>query len=91
MGYNPDASKGFGQGAHDLAQDLMDMEMGLKVRKAFTRDEFLKLINNTYLEYYGKFKDQYNPDEYYSLIDDEDLLKRFSAFLEKSEDNILTA
>jgi hypothetical protein len=75
---------------NDLARDLMDMEMGLKSRKPFTREDFMTIINNTYNEYYGKFRDQYNPDEYLQVVDDEELVKRYGAFLEKSEDNILT-
>jgi len=79
----------YGKG-NDLARDLMDMEMGLKSRKPFTREDFMNMINITYNEYYGKFKDQFNPDEYLQVVDDEELVKRYGAFLEKSEDNILT-
>ena len=68
------------------------MELGLntKERKAFTRDDFRLMINKTYSEYYGKFRDQFNPDEYMQCVDDEELVKRFGAFLEQSEDNMLT-
>lgn len=40
------------------------------------------MVNKTYLEYYGKFKDQFNPDEYMQCVDNEELVKRFSAHLE---------
>ena len=43
---------------------MLDMEMGGVERKAFTREDFKFMINKTYHEYYGKFKDQFNPDEY---------------------------
>ena len=33
-------------------------------RKPFSRDDFRYMINKTYLEFYGKFKDQFNPEEY---------------------------
>ena len=48
------------------------------------------MINKTFTEYYGKFRDQFNPDEYMQCVDSEDLVKRFNAFLEYSQDNILT-
>lgn len=66
------------------------MEHGLKARRPFTRDDFRLMINSTYTEYYGKFRDQYNPDEYMQCVDDDELVKRFGAFLEQSEDNMLT-
>lgn len=68
----------------------MDIEVGNKARRPFTRDDFRLMINSTYTEYYGKFRDQYNPDEYMQCVDDEELVKRFGAFLEQSEDNMLT-
>ena len=45
--------------AGSRAQDILDMELGLgaKERKAFTRDDFRLMINKTYSEYYGKFRD----------------------------------
>jgi len=48
------------------------------------------MINKTYLEFYGKFKDQFNPEEYLQCVDQEEMVKRFGAFLEYSEENILT-
>lgn len=42
---------------HDIAQEFLDMEMHLKERRPFTRDDFRQMISKTYLEYYGKFKD----------------------------------
>lgn len=68
----------------------MDMEYGLKSKKQFSRDDFLNMISITYNEYYGKFKDQFSPDEYMQCVDDEELVKRFGAFMDSSEDNILT-
>ena len=43
------------------------------------------------MDYYGKFKDQFNPDEYMQCVDDEELLKKFGLYLEKSEENILNS
>jgi hypothetical protein len=48
------------------------------------------MINNTYNEYYGKFRDQYNPEEYIECVDDDDLVRRFGPFLEANEDHMLT-
>lgn len=46
-------------------QDMLDLELSVtKERKAFTRDDFRLMINMTYTEFYGKFRDQFNPDEY---------------------------
>ena len=56
QGVNPD--DGMSQ------QEIMDMEMGTVTRKPFTREDFRYMVNKTYAEYYGKFKDQFNPDEY---------------------------
>ena len=50
----------------------------------------MNMINSTYNEYYGKFRDQFNPDEYMQCVDDDELVKRFGAWLEISDDNILT-
>ena len=47
-------------------------------------------INDTYNEYYGKFRDQFNPDEYLQCVDDEGLVERFGGFLGQSEDEVLT-
>ena len=82
--------RGGGRAEQDLAKDIMDIEVGNKQRRPFTRDDFRLMINSTYTEYYGKFRDQYNPDEYMQCVDDEELVKRFGAFLEQSEDNMLT-
>lgn len=48
------------------------------------------MIGMTYLEFYGKFKDQFNPDEFIELIKAEDLIERFGSFLESGAYNILT-
>jgi hypothetical protein len=68
----------------------MDMEQGLKMRKAYSREDFMNTINATYNEYYGKFRDQFNPDEYMQCVDNDELVKRFGVWLEISEDNVLT-
>ena len=41
-----------------------DNEIDPKPRKPFTREDFMMMITDTYNEFYGKFKDQFNPDEY---------------------------
>jgi hypothetical protein len=40
-------------------------------KRAFNREDFRILINKTYNEYYGKFRDQFNPEEYIQCVDDE--------------------
>jgi len=50
----------------------------------------MTIISDTYNEFYGKFKDQFNPDEYLQCVDDEDMVGRFAAWLEESGGNILT-
>jgi hypothetical protein len=64
--------------------------MGIQ-KKSFNREDFRVLINKTYHEYYGKFRDQFNPDEYMQCVDDEELVQRFSHFLENSPENYLTS
>lgn len=61
-GQTPDAL--IAKGGSSAAVMDYDQEMGGKPRKPFTRDDFMMLITDTYNEYYGKFKDQFNPDEY---------------------------
>lgn len=34
-----------------------DFEQGYDDRRAFTREDFHEMINNTYNEFYGKFRD----------------------------------
>jgi hypothetical protein len=89
FGNTPDNFMGKGGAAGELANELMQMDMHIGQRKPFTRDDFLGMITDTYNEYYGKFRDQFNPDEYLQCVDDEELVKRFGAFLETSESNIL--
>lgn len=48
------------------------------------------MINKTYLEYYGKFRDQFNPEEYMQCVDEGELVKRFGSVLEHNEENLLT-
>ena len=58
----------------EMAGEVMDMEMGVKQRKPFTREDFRVMINETYSQFYGKFIDQYNPDEFITCVDDEELV-----------------
>ena len=58
--------------------------------RPFTRDDFRVMIVKTFNEFYGKFRDQFNPEEYMKCVDQENLVDRFGVFLENSEDNILT-
>lgn len=48
------------------------------------------MINDTFNEFFGKFRDQFNPDEYMQCVDDEALVNRLGPFLELSDDNVLT-
>ena len=50
--------------------DGSDMELGIQ-KKGFNREDFRVMIAKTYHEYYGKFRDQFNPDEYLQCVDDE--------------------
>ena len=59
-----------------LDHHLIDVD-GVYARKPFTRDDFKFMINKTFLEYYGKFKDQFNPDEYLQCVDNDGLLEHF--------------
>ena len=83
---------GYTDQAKQIAHDIMDMELGggLKQRRAFTKEDFRQMITRTYMEYYGKFQDQFSVEEYMMCVEDEELTKRFGAFLEQSEDNMLT-
>mmetsp|Transcript_815 Transcript_815/g.1453 ORF Transcript_815/g.1453 Transcript_815/m.1453 type:complete len:503 (-) Transcript_815:742-2250(-) len=58
-------------------------------KRNFTRDDFRQMINRTYNDFYGKFRDQFNPEEYMQCVDNEDLLGRFSSLLGISEENPL--
>ena len=87
-GNTPDAL--MGKGGSSAMLDQYDNDMDGKPRKPFTRDDFMMMITDTYNEFYGKFKDQFNPDEYLQCVDDEDMVNRFSAWLEQSESNLLT-
>jgi len=40
-------------------------------KRGFNREDFRILITKTYNEYYGKFRDQFNPEEYIQCVDDE--------------------
>lgn len=48
------------------------------------------MINITFKEFYGKFRDQFNPNEYLACVDQEDLVKLYAHDLEQSNENILT-
>ena len=67
-----------------------DIETGHRGRRPFTRETFRQLIKATYNEFYGKFRDQFDPSEYMECVDDEELVQRFGPFLEDMEDNLLT-
>ena len=54
-----------------------DLELNSVERKDFTKDDFKTMIYNTYNEFYGKFRDQFNPYEYLTVVDDQNLVKRF--------------
>ena len=85
-----DTPDSFIQKQGQVGDNMMDMDLTMQERRHFTRDDFRLMINKTFTEYYGKFRDQFNPDEYMQCVDSEDLVKRFNAFLEYSPDNILT-
>lgn len=40
------------------------------------------MITKTFGDYYGKFRDQFNPEEYLQCVDDLELIKRLSHYLE---------
>ena len=58
--------------------------------RPFNREEFRVMIIKTYSEFFGKFRDQFNPEDYMEVVDKEELVQRFQAFLENSEENLLT-
>jgi hypothetical protein len=66
--------------------DLEQWEMN----KPFNQEEFHKMIIRTYHEFYGKFKDQFDPDEMMEVVIKEELTKRFDSFFENTDDNVLT-
>lgn len=43
-------------------------------KKVFNREDFRVLVNKTYNEYYSKFRDQFNPEEYMQCVDAEQLV-----------------
>lgn len=51
------SGQGYTDQAKQIAQDIMDMELGggPKQRRAFTKEDFRQMITRTYMEYYGKF------------------------------------
>lgn len=71
-------------------KEMIDIEMGHDQRRDFTREDFQVMISNTYNEFYGKFRDQFNPNEYLQCVDQEDLVKLYGHDLEQSNHNILT-
>jgi len=46
----------------------------LEAKKVFNREDFRVLVNKTYNEYYSKFRDQFNPEEYMQCVDAEQLV-----------------
>jgi len=59
-------------------------------RREFSKEDFSKMINDTYHEFYGKFRDQFNPEEFMQCVEDEEMIERFGHFLEESDENLLT-
>jgi len=58
-------------------------------QKTFTREDCLQMINATYNEFYGKFRDQFNPQEYMDVVDDEKFIERFGQYLDQTDMNVL--
>ena len=75
---------------YEKADDFLQIEDDLGGKRPFSREDLRYIINKTYLEFYGKFKDQFNPDEYMQVVDEEEIVKRFGHALEHNEDNLLT-
>ena len=48
------------------------------------------MINDTYNQFYGKFRDQFNPEEYIEVVRDEELVDRFEGRLDTDGTNTLT-
>lgn len=53
-------------------------------------EDFQQMISDTYNEFYGKFRDQFNPNEYLEIVRSDNLLQRFGEYLDQNEENILT-
>jgi len=70
-------------------QEFTSMIVGKK-RVPFSKEEMMILIKKTYHDFYGKFIDQFNPEEYQKCVDQMDMIQNFSPFLEYCEDNLLT-
>ena len=56
----------------------------------FNKEEFRKMIRRTYKQFYGKFKDQFNPDEYMQCVERENMVGMFGSMLEYSPENVMT-
>lgn len=48
------------------------------------------MIRRTYKQFYGKFKDQFNPDEYMQCVERENMVGMFGSMLEYSPENAMT-
>ena len=75
---------------NDFYPDADEQDFNKMGTVNFTREDFRYMINKTFLEYYGKFKDQFNPDDYMQVVDDEEFVKRFGYRLAHNDDNLLT-
>jgi hypothetical protein len=54
-------------------REISEVEM-VGGKKVFNREDFRVLVNKTYNEYYSKFRDQFNPEEYMQCVDAEQLV-----------------
>jgi len=48
---------------------------------ALSKQGWTAMVKKTYKQYYGKFKDQFNPAEYMGCVEQEGMDKEFSAWL----------
>jgi hypothetical protein len=87
--YDPAAAAEHPDAVLSAADDFYDLEHGSSVN-GFGRKDFQELVFMTYTEYYGSFKDQFNPHEYLDCIDGEKLVERYGDYLCISGDNMLT-
>ena len=75
--YNHERSNRFGNAENNMrgfgGRNQSDPEMG-GIKRPFNREDFRNLINKTYNEYYGKFRDQFCPEEYMQCVDNEQML-----------------
>lgn len=88
-----DMYSGRDQISHEMrsnADEFFDLERGINDEKGFSRRDFQEMILLTYQEYYGKFKDQFNPHEFIDCVENEKLVTRFGENLDNVDGNVLT-